>query len=93
MMAQSKLRIDSGVLFGVPLWSLSSWFPCFVGDSVFGSWRTASTAAVNASGHNHSDERQEEQQDDAKRRLGERVVLRKTLQFGPDVLEDSHHVL
>lgn len=35
----------------------------------------------------------EEQQDDDERRLCERVLLGKSLQFGPDALEDSHHVL
>lgn len=35
----------------------------------------------------------EEQQHDEKRRLRERVGLRKTLQFGPDVLENRHHFL
>lgn len=35
----------------------------------------------------------EEQQDDDERRLRERVLLGKSLQFGPDALEDSHHVL
>lgn len=62
-------------------------------DSVSGACRTAATAAVNASSHDHSDERQEEKQDDEKRHLRERVGLRKTLQFGPDVLENRHHFL
>lgn len=62
-------------------------------DSVFGPCRTAATAAINTSSHDQSDERQEEQQDDEKRRLRERVGLGKSLQSGPDVLENPHYFL
>lgn len=63
------------------------------GDFVSGAASAAAAAAVNTSGHDQSDECQEEQQDDDERRLCERVLLGKSLQFGPDALEDSHHVL
>lgn len=62
-------------------------------DFVSGPCSAAATAAVNTSSHNQSDECQEEQQDDEEGRLCERVLLRKCLQFGPDVLENSHHIL